>query len=99
MADLKVTLTIEDVRRADALLWYAVVHPIPQIPDPDWTGDSDDNPGTDQFTVEVWMAERLRRILVNSLALGKQRLETPELDRDDGIVTRNPSTRGVENGK
>ena len=88
MADFALRLTIPDVKRADAFTWFEAMHPIPQIPDPTWRGDPEDTPDIDEFTSEQWMAERLRRNLVNSIATGKQKLGTPALTRDEEIVTR-----------
>lgn len=81
MADFVLTLTIPDLKRSDAFTWFEATHPIPQL-------EVRENVSVDEFTSEDWMAEKMRRMLIESIARGKQRLGTPELTRDEGIVTR-----------
>lgn len=83
MADFVLTLTIPDLKRADAFTWFEAVHPIPQI-----ARGGDDDDLVDEFTSEQWMAEQTRRSLVGSIAQGKKKLGTPTLERDEEIVTR-----------
>lgn len=78
-------LTYDSVRLEAAM---KVRYRIPQIEDPRAVPDEIDPVMINEFTDEVWVSEMTRRWLRDLVADVERRAATPDLNPDEGVVTR-----------